>query len=125
MIMKKKIFFHETSGFYLPRSEVYNGFTNTLDAIKRGDEVIHTTQIALMNFRYTKEYDMYLLLNPTLNDIDYTVIHISEELSIGTMKLKEFNYDTIQMYIIGLFTNKTVLKAIQSKFKFKTIEDIK
>ena len=114
----KEIFFHETYGLYIPRNAVYTGFSNTLSAIRRGDDIIHTTQLALMSFGDTVGYDMYLLLDCSLHDIDYPIIKLEPDMPFGSGNIKMFSSSILELFKQGLFFDKMFTDNIKNKYKY-------
>lgn len=116
MMNNKKIFFHETSGLYMPRNEVYTGYSNTLTAIKRGDDIIHTTQLALMTFEDTVGYDMYLLMDFSLHYIEHPIIKLEPDMPFGTGNIKMFSSSLLNLFKQGLFFDKIFTYSIKNKY---------
>lgn len=113
----KKIFFHETSGLYLPRNEILSGYSNTLDAINRGDEIIHTTQLALLSFKDTVGYDIYLLLDNNIHNIEYPIIKLEPDMPFGSSTIKVFGSSLLLAFKNGLFFDKLFTNSIINKYK--------
>ena len=113
----KNIFFHETSGLYMPRNEVFTGYSNTLDAINRGYEIIHTTQLALMTFKDTVGYDIYLLLDNNIHNIEYPIIKLEPNMPFGTSTIKVFGSSILGVFKQGLFFDKIFTNSIINKYK--------
>lgn len=99
--MDKYVVFHESSHFYMDDKEIYHGYIVTKKCLEIGHPIVHTTQMALMDFDLNDlGYDIIIAFNKNIHKCKNPFVLLKVGCQINKKDIRK-PHNLLKMYMSG------------------------